>query len=125
MKITIVMTTRLNPQMPTKHTTILFTLEVTTEKKLWTVMNNEENDAFSSYVALDDVMVLEAAELDAIALLFDTWDNDIDPEVHSWYKPRYKLTFPCKRRKKKAKAIARADTLFVHHMCLWRIVDDD
>ena len=36
---------------------------------------------FSSYVALDDVTVFEAAELDAIALLADTWDNDLDPEV--------------------------------------------
>ena len=29
----------------------------------------------------DDVTVFEAAELDAIALLADTWDNDLDPEV--------------------------------------------
>ena len=43
--------------------------------------DDEENDTFSSYVALDDVTVLEAAELDAIALLADTWDNDLDPEV--------------------------------------------
>ena len=34
--------------------------------------DNEENDTFSSYVALDDVTVFEAAELDAIALLADT-----------------------------------------------------
>ena len=40
--------------------------------------DDEENDAFSSYVALDDVTVFEAAELDAIALLADTWDNDLD-----------------------------------------------
>ena len=38
-------------------------------------------NAFSSYIALDDVTVVEAAELDAIALLADTWDNDLDPEV--------------------------------------------
>ena len=43
--------------------------------------DDEENDTFSSYVALDDVTVLEADELDAIALLADTWDNDLDPEV--------------------------------------------
>ena len=43
--------------------------------------DDEENDTFSSYVALDDVTVFEAAELDAIDLLADTWDNDLDPEV--------------------------------------------
>ena len=43
--------------------------------------DDEENDTFSSYVALDDVTVFEAAELDANALLADTWDNDLDPEV--------------------------------------------
>ena len=34
-----------------------------TEKKLWTVRtdDDEENDTFSSYVALDDVNVFEAA----------------------------------------------------------------
>ena len=42
--------------------------------------DDEENGTFSSYVALDDVTVLEAAEWDAIALLADTWDNDLDPE---------------------------------------------
>ena len=46
-----------------------------TEKKLWTD-DDEENDTFSSYVALDDVTVFEAAGLDAIALL-----ADLDPEV--------------------------------------------
>ena len=43
--------------------------------------DDEENDTFSSCVALDDVTVFEAAELDAIALLADTWDNDLDPDV--------------------------------------------
>ena len=43
--------------------------------------DDEETDTFSSYVALDDVTVLEAAELDAIALLADTWDIDLHPEV--------------------------------------------
>ena len=36
---------------------------------------------FSSCVALDDVSVFEAAELEAIALLPNKWDNDLDPEV--------------------------------------------
>ena len=33
------------------------------------------------YVALDDVTVFEAAELDAIALLADTWNDDLHPVV--------------------------------------------
>ena len=40
-----------------------------------------ENDTFSSYVALDDVTVIEAAEFYLIALLGDTWNDDLDPEV--------------------------------------------
>ena len=43
--------------------------------------DDEEHDTFSSYVALDDVIVFEAADLDAIALLAGTWDNELDPEV--------------------------------------------
>ena len=43
--------------------------------------DDEENDMFSSYVALDDVTVFEAAELDAIALLTDTWNDDLGFEV--------------------------------------------
>ena len=77
--ITIMMKTGLNPQMPIKHTTIRLTLEVTTEKRLWTMMM--ENDTFSSHVPLDDVTVFEAAELDAIALLADTWNDDLDTHV--------------------------------------------
>ena len=42
---------------------------------------DEENDTFSSYVALDDVTVFEAAELDEIALLADAWNDDLDTEV--------------------------------------------
>ena len=44
-------------------------------------VDDDENETVSSYVALDDVTALEAAELDAIALLADTWDCDLDPEV--------------------------------------------
>ena len=43
--------------------------------------DDEENDTFSSFVALDNVTVFEAAGLDAIALLADTWNDDLDPEV--------------------------------------------
>ena len=43
--------------------------------------DDEGNDTVSSYLALDDVTVLEAAELGAVALLADTSDNDLDQEV--------------------------------------------
>ena len=43
--------------------------------------DDEENDTFSPYVALDDVTVFEADELDAIALLTDTWEVNLDLEV--------------------------------------------
>ena len=43
--------------------------------------DDEEKDTFSSYVAVDDVTLFEAPELDAIALLADTWNDDLDPEV--------------------------------------------
>ena len=42
---------------------------------------------FSSNITVDDVSIFEAGELDAaaeldvIALLADTWDNDLNPEV--------------------------------------------
>ena len=35
---------------------------------------------FSSSITLDDASIFVTAELDAIALLADTWDNDLDPE---------------------------------------------
>ena len=40
--------------------------------------DDEENDTLSSYAPLDDFTVFEAAELDAIALLADTWNADLD-----------------------------------------------
>ena len=49
----------------------------------------EENDTFSSSVALDDVSVFEAAELDAIALLADIRDNALDPEVSAQLAQAY------------------------------------
>ena len=44
-------------------------------------MMTRKNDLLSSYVALDDVIVFEAAELEAIALLADAWNDDLDFEV--------------------------------------------
>ena len=73
----------MNPQTPVKPTTIQLTLEVTMEDALDDDDDDEENDTFSSYDALEDVTVLEAAELDAIALLADTWDNGLDPEENA------------------------------------------
>ena len=43
--------------------------------------DDEENDTLSSHIALNDVTMYEAAELDAIALLANTWNNDLGPEV--------------------------------------------
>ena len=76
LKITILMTTRSGKQMLIKPTMTQWIPEAMTEKKLRITI-----DTFSSSVALDDVSVFEATELDAIALLADTWDNDLDPEV--------------------------------------------
>ena len=42
---------------------------------------DEENDMLSSDIALDDVTFHEAAELDAIALLADPWNDGLDPEA--------------------------------------------
>ena len=44
-------------------------------------MMTRKNDTFSSSVALDDVAVFEAAELDAIALFAERWNDDLDPEL--------------------------------------------
>ena len=43
--------------------------------------DDEENDTFSSYVAHDYVTAFEAAELDATAIVADTSNDDLDPEV--------------------------------------------
>ena len=51
-----------------EDTTTQLTQEAMMEKKLWTLKMMRKNDTFSSYVALDDVTVFEAANLDAIAL---------------------------------------------------------
>ena len=63
-----------------EHTTTRLTPEVTSEKKLRTITTTRKRSVFS-IIVLDDVTVFEAAELDAIALLADMWDNDPDAEV--------------------------------------------
>ena len=77
----------------------------------------EENDTFSSNVALDDVTFFEAAELDAIALLADTWDNDLEPEASAQLveaSAQADLSFG--KEKEKAKARARTNTPFARHI---------
>ena len=66
--------------------------------------DDEKNDTLSSYVALDDVIVFEAAELGTIALLADTWDNNLDPEVSkctTGASERTSLPFLRKRERKR------------------------
>ena len=69
--------------------------------------DDEEHDTLSSYIAVDDVTIYEAAELDAIALLADTWNDDLDPEVqvNIWYKRVFKSLpfFRNGQRKRKRK----------------------
>ena len=43
--------------------------------------DDEENDTFSSYVALDDVTVFEAADLERLLFFADTCNDDLDPEI--------------------------------------------
>ena len=60
--------------------TIQLTLELTIEEGTLDDNDDEENDTFSSYVVLDDVTVVEESELDASALLADTWTKELDLE---------------------------------------------
>ena len=72
--------------------------------------DDEDNDTFSPYVALDDVTVFEAAELHAIALLADTWDDDLDLEVSALLVQSEctSFTFLSERTKGKVKATQKA-----------------
>ena len=67
--------------------------------------DDEENDSLSSYVALDDGTIYEAAELDAIALLAYTWNDDLVPEVSAQLvgSERTSLPFLSERTKDKEK----------------------
>ena len=62
--------------------------------------DGEENNTFSPYVALDDVTVYGAAELDVIALLADTRDNDLDPEVSAQLVQASAKAYLASRKKK-------------------------
>ena len=64
--------------------------------------------------------MFEAAELDAIALLADTWDNDLDPEVSAQLvQANVRAYLPSERREVRAKVRAkvRARFLCAHHVC--------
>ena len=80
------------------------------ENKLWT--------SFSSYVPLDDVTVLEAAELDAIALLADKWSDDLDPEVSAQLVQASAQAYPSfgkERGKGKGKSKGKGDGKYPVH----------
>ena len=61
------MKTWMNLQTPIKPTMTQLTPGNGNGEQALDKDDDEENDTFSSYVALDDVTVFEAAELDAIA----------------------------------------------------------
>ena len=82
--------------------------------------DDEENDTLSSYIALDDVTIYEAAELDAIALLADTWNDDLDPEASAQLvqaSAQAYLSFGKDKGKGKAKGKGK-------DICRWRTDDD-
>ena len=87
--------------------------------------NDEENDTFSSYVALDDVSVFGAAELDAIALLADAWDNDLDPKVSAQLVQAKVQAYLSFRKEKGIKTRARTNFLFAHHVYQQMTVDNN
>ena len=83
--------------------------------------DDEENDTFSSYVALDDVTVSRQ---------LNWMRNDLDPEVSAQLvqaSAQAYLSFR-KRTKEKVKAKqkvrAKADILFDRHIFHWRTVHD-
>ena len=93
--------------------------------------DDEENDTFSSYVALDDATVFEAAELDAVALLADTWGDNLDPKVSAQLvqaSAQAYLSFGKDKGKgegKKQRKGQKADTLFDRRICRWKTVGDE
>ena len=73
----------MNPQTHIKPTTTQSIPEALTEKRLQTSMTTRKNDTLYLYVALDDVTLCEAAELDAIALLADSGNDDFDLKLRT------------------------------------------
>ena len=137
LKITIMMTTRSNWQMlvkltttqlqtPIKLTITKLTPEVTLDKKLWAEMSTRKTTRFLRMLLW--MTSLFPRQLNWMQLLFlSTRGTTILTQklAHSWSKPMYKLAFPSERRKVKARARARANFLFVLHVCHQRIVNND
>ena len=131
-KISIIMLkTWMNLQTPIESTMPQLTLEAMTEKKLWSMyVACDEKDTFSSDVALDDVTVFEAAELDAIALLAVSWNDDLDPDVSAQLvqesaQAHFSLGKDKGKGKGKAQGEGKGRYLVDRLICRWRTVDDD
>ena len=77
---------------------------------------DKKYDMFSSFVTLDDASIFEATELDATALLADTWDNDLDPQVSAQLVQASVRAYVSFGREK-VRAKVRASFLFAHHVC--------
>ena len=83
--------------------------------------DDEENDKLSSTIALDDVTIHEA-----IALLADTWNDDLDPEVSAQMVQVSVQAYLCfGKHKGKGKSKGKGKGRYTHRrICRWRIVDD-
>ena len=91
--------------------------------------DGEENDTFSSYVALDDVYVFAASELECNRSSCRFLGQcSRSRSVRNWYKPVHKPTFLMERRtgkvKVRVKAMARAHFSSVHHV-YQSMIDDN
>ena len=90
-------------------------------------MMTRKNDTFSSYVALDDVAVFEEAQLDGIAHLADTWDDNLHPEVSAQLVQASAQSLPLLRKGERysQRQGQGADILFARQICHWRTDEDD
>ena len=128
LKITILMTTRSGKQMLIKPTMAQSIPEALTEKKLPITMTTRKTTRFAHMLLW--MTSLFSRQLNWMQLLFlPTRGTTILTQklAHSWCERMYKLTFPSERRKGRArgKARAKANFLFVHHVCPSGIVDKD
>ena len=90
LKITIMMTTRSNSQMLIKHTTTSVTLEVTSEKKLWTAVTTRKTTRFLHMLLW--MTSLFWRQLNWTRLLFSLTHGTLiltQKSAHSWCKPMY------------------------------------
>ena len=101
------MTAKSKQQMLTEHITIQSTLEARSAKKPRTARTIRNTTCSLNILLWITFFFFEAAELDAVALLADTWDNDLDPEgcaqlVHTSVR--------------KVRVEVKASFLFAHHV---------